>query len=144
MELFALIIITASHEEPHVDDSVAAVYRCVQHRESFMRKVALVISAGAFILAGAAVAQNASAPKAPAAGAPTAAAAASQSPAGQGAAQVQTSTPAVQQAADAACNADAQKYCSGKEAAERQQCLNENKPSLTAACRASIDGPPRN
>ena len=109
-----------------------------------MRKVALLISAGALILAGAAVAQNAGAPKAPAAGVPTAAAAAIQGPAAQAPVQVQTSTPANQQAADAACNADVQKFCSGKEASERQQCLNENKPALTAACRASIDGPPRN
>src|SRR3954467_11375823 len=99
-------------EEPFGRLSVAGVYRCVQHRELFMSKVALLISAGAFALAGAAVAQNASAPKAPAAPAPTAAAAASQSLGAQAGVQVQTSAPTgSQQAADAACNADVQKFC---------------------------------
>ncbi len=109
-----------------------------------MRKVALIISAGALFLAGAAVAQNAGAPKSPAATAPAAAAgaAAIESPAASGAAQVQTSAPSGnQQAADAACNADAQKFCSGKEASERLNCLNENKAKLAAACRATIESP---
>jgi hypothetical protein len=110
-----------------------------------MRKVALLISAGALIFAGAAFAQNAGAPKAPAATAPAAAAAATQSlGAPAAAAQVQTSAPADgQQASDAACNADAQKFCSGKEASERLNCLNENKPKLAAACQSSL-GAPRN
>ena len=107
-----------------------------------MRKVALIISAGALIFAGAAVAQNAGAPKAPAAGAPSAPAAATQTLGASGAAQVQTSTPAAsQQASDAACNADVQKFCSGKEASERLNCLNENKAKLAAACRATIEAP---
>jgi hypothetical protein len=113
-----------------------------------MTKVALLLSAGVFVLAGAAVAQNAGVPRTPAAGAPTAAGtAASQSPVPQGGPQVQTSSPAPtasRQASDAACNADAQKFCSGKEASELVQCLNENKASLATACRAIIDGPPRN
>jgi len=107
-----------------------------------MRKVPLLISAGAFILAGAAVAQNAGAPKAPATGAPSAATATAQSPAAPGAVQVQTSAPSGnQQAADAACNADTQKFCSGKEASERLECLNDNKAKLAAACRATLEAP---
>jgi hypothetical protein len=112
-----------------------------------MRKTALLICGASFLLAGAAVAQNVGTPNTPAAAASAAAGTAIQAiqlPAAQGSTQAQSSPAGSQQASQAACNADAQKFCSGKETSERLQCLNENKAALTAACRATIGSPPPN
>ena len=112
-----------------------------------MRKTVLLISGAAFFLAGAAVAQNVGTPNTPAAAASSAAGTALQPiplPTAQGSTQAPSGSAGGPQASDAVCNADAQKFCSGKEAAERLQCLIENKSALTTACRAMIDSPPRN
>lgn len=106
-----------------------------------MRNAALLISVGLLIGAGSAFAQTAETAAQPAAPAASAAQipAAASAPSAPQAPAVQTPAPG-QQAADQACAPDVQKFCSGKDGAERSQCLNENRASLAAACRATLSG----
>jgi hypothetical protein len=109
-----------------------------------MRKAALHLSAGVLFLAGAAVAQNVGTPNTSTDAPLSSAGVPRPVPAIQPIPPSQFSSPERQQASEAVCNADAQKFCSGKQGEERRQCLDENKASLTAACRASLEEPPGN
>ena len=115
-----------------------------------MRKTAMLISAAILFLAGAAVAQNVSTPNTPAAAASTAAGPTIQRiqpielPTAQAGTQAPSGPANGQPVPEAACNADTQKFCAGRDAPERLQCLIENKATLTAACRAMIDSAARN